>query len=99
MVFPSVPVTPITLQGANFKSISISDVSIAPLSTSSTNSGIVGRALGERNIMSNPCTSFKHSFPVIILNPIAFTFSNASSFNSASVFWSNTVIMAPKLYR
>ena len=54
VVFPSVPVTPITLQGANFKSISISDVSIAPLSTSSTNSGIVGRALGERNIMSIP---------------------------------------------
>ena len=55
VVFPSVPVTPITLHGASFNTISISDVNNAPLSTSSTNSGIVGNALGDLKITSNPC--------------------------------------------
>ena len=95
VVLPSVPVTPITLHGANFKSISISDVNIAPLSTSA----IVGSALGERNIMSKPFTALRHSLPVTISKPFAFTLFNACSFNSFSSFWSNTVILAPKSYK
>ena len=52
VVFPSVPVIPITLQGANFKTISISDVSIAPCSTAFSISGLLGIQLGDLNIIS-----------------------------------------------
>ena len=54
VVFPSLPVTPITVLGHNSTHISISVVTSAPLSVSATNSFVVGKQLGERNIRSNP---------------------------------------------
>ena len=79
VVFPSVPVTPIILHGANFKTISISDVNIAPLSTSATNSGVVGNALGDLNMMSKPCNFNKLSVPISTSYLYLFTFSIISS--------------------
>ena len=63
VVFPSLPVIPIILQGANFINCSISVVTIAPLLISATNSGFVGKQLGDLNIKSNPIKFFKFSLP------------------------------------
>ena len=50
VVFPSLPVTPITVLGESSNTFSISEVNIAPFSTSFTISGMSGLQLGERNI-------------------------------------------------
>ena len=52
VVFPSLPVIPITFPGHNFIKSSISVVTIAPLFASSTSSGTVGKQLGDLNIIS-----------------------------------------------
>jgi len=64
VVFPSLPVTPIILHGASFKTISISDVKIAPLCTSFTISGLSGLQLGDLKIKSNPCKFSRLFSPV-----------------------------------
>ena len=91
VVFPSVPVTPITLHGASFNTISISDVNNAPLSTSSTNSGIVGNALGDLKITSNPCNLDRLSSPISTSYLYLFIFSIISS---DKFLLSNTVTFA-----
>ena len=63
VVLPSLPVTPITLQGASSTTISTSVVTIAPRSSSLASSGTVGRQLGERKIISNPTNFSKYLAP------------------------------------
>ena len=63
VVLPSLPVTPIIVDGDICNTISISDVSIAPRFTSSCNSSLLGIQLGDLKIISNPFRFFKLSSP------------------------------------
>ena len=99
VVFPSLPVMPITLQGAIFISCSISVVTIAPLFFSSTSSGLVGIQLGDLKIKSNPFRFFKFPFPRKYLKPYFCNFSLISWFNFSSSLSSNTVTSACFLYK
>jgi hypothetical protein len=63
VVFPSLPVTPITKQGQSSITISTSVVTIAPRLASSTSSGMVGRQLGDLKIISKPFKVFKYPLP------------------------------------
>ena len=91
VVFPSVPVTPIILQGASFNTISISDVIIAPLLAAVTNSSLVGKTLGDLNTISNPFNLDKLYSPISTSYLYLFIFSIISS---DGVFLSNTVTFA-----
>ena len=64
VVFPSLPVMPITVPGQVCINISISEVKIAPLSNSLTISGVSGLQLGERKIISKPTKRCIASGPV-----------------------------------
>ena len=52
VVFPSLPVTAMILQGQTWKKISISEVSTLPFSWAATKGGMSGRMPGERKITS-----------------------------------------------
>ena len=52
VVFPSLPVTAMILQGQTWKKTSISEVSTLPFSMAARKGGISGRIPGERKIIS-----------------------------------------------
>ena len=63
VVFPSLPVTPTILHGHISISISTSVVTIAPLSASFCNSVLVGKQLGDLNIILNPFNFSRQFLP------------------------------------
>ena len=97
VVFPSLPVTPIILHGASFKTISISDVKIAPLCTSFTISGLSGLQLGDLKIKSNPCKFSRLFSPVYKLKLHSFIFLTISTSNFSLFFLSKIDTFAFKL--
>ena len=94
VVFPSLPVTPIILHGHISISISISVVTIAPLSASAFSSGFVGKQLGDLNITLNPFKFSSEFEPKENSNPYVVILSNIS-FGISSIFLlSKTVTFA-----
>ena len=94
VVFPSLPVTPIILHGHISISISTSVVTIAPLSASCFNSGLVGKQLGDLKITLNPFNFSRQFFPNDASNSYVFIFAIVSIGISSSVLSSNTVTCA-----
>ena len=95
VVFPSLPVTPIIVDGDIFSTISISDVTIAPLSSSFCNSGIQGIQLGVLKIISNPTKFCRLSFPKLVFILYFLISFIASSVKFSIVLLSKTVTFAP----
>ena len=97
VVFPSLPVTPIILQGHKFISISISEVIKAPLFCSETSCKVVGKQLGDLKITLNPlkkCNAFLPTTKSKLYSLILATTSGSKASISLS---SKTVTFAIRL--